>query len=86
MLLLPLFVIVADVLSSILNEKFVDRSIQGFMVGRDEVHINHLQFSDDTLLFSAHEDSMNNLWESIGWFGNLSGLKVNLGKSIIAGI
>ncbi|XP_028097917.1 uncharacterized protein LOC114297657 [Camellia sinensis] len=60
---------------------------EGVQVGRDKVSVTHLQFADDTIFFSEGDESqMVNLYSVVRLFGVLSGLRVNLEKSRVAGI
>ncbi|XP_077250135.1 uncharacterized protein LOC143889713 [Tasmannia lanceolata] len=51
----PLFVVVAETLSRSLNKGGEKGLLKGFFVGDRNVEISHLQFADDTLLFSSPE-------------------------------
>ena len=56
-------------------------------MGKDEVEVSHLQFADDTLLFmEANRNFLLNYLAILEVFGSISGLRVNLRKSIILGI
>ena len=59
----------------------------GFVVGdrgREQVHISHLLFVDDTLLFTgASRVQMQTINNLLTCFELVSGLKVNLAKSIL---
>ena len=58
-------------------------AIHGFIVGRDKVEVSHLQFADDTLLFlKANRNYFLNYLTLLEVFGSISGLRVNLRKSI----
>lgn len=45
----------ADVLSSNLVKGYESGLVEGFEVGRNSIHINHLQFADDTLFFASDD-------------------------------
>ncbi|XP_042969143.1 uncharacterized protein LOC122301839 [Carya illinoinensis] len=79
-----LFILVAEVLSSLLNHAETTKLIQGFPICRGRLSINHLLFADDSLLFcraNARE------WASIQVILNLyeeaSGQKLNKSKTSI---
>lgn len=56
-------------------------------MGNDLVHISHLQFEDNTLLFCKNDDQMLEiLFDTNKGFEWLSGLKVNWDKSTICGV
>lgn len=60
---------------------------EGFLVGRDRVHISHLQFADDILIFCKDNDGMlDNLIKAIKAYERMSGFSVNWEKSTICGI
>ena len=46
-----LFIIRADMLGRLMDKAYEQVLIQGFTVGREAVHVSHLQFADDTLCF-----------------------------------
>ena len=46
-----LFTIVADGLSRLMEKTIAVRFVKGYVVGRNNVMISHLQFADDTLFF-----------------------------------
>ena len=82
-----LFTLVADGLGRIIDKATQCRTIRSFVLGRDEVEVSHLQFADDTLLFmEANNHFFFNYLAILEVFGSMSGLRVNLRKSIILGI
>ena len=82
-----LFTLVADVFSRLIDKAKVCNVIRGFSVGRDKVEVSHLQFADDTLLFMEADSSyFLNCLKILEVFRSISGLKVNLSKSILLGI
>ncbi|RVW78875.1 LINE-1 retrotransposable element ORF2 protein [Vitis vinifera] len=82
-----LFTLVADVLSRLMIRAEETGITEGFLVGRDRTRVSLLQFADDTIFFSkASLDILQNLKIILLVFGQVSGLKINLGKSTISGI
>jgi hypothetical protein len=82
-----LFVIVMEALSR-MAKVMVDHSLfSGFTVGArgsEQVHILHLLFADDTLVFSgASLDQVQAIDDLLICFELVSGLKVNLAKSTL---
>lgn len=53
-----LFVLVADVLSSMLDRGVMEGCLEGFTVGLDGTHINHHKFADDTVIFSQDDNNL----------------------------
>lgn len=79
-----LFTMMVEALGSLLSKAKELDLIRGFDVGRNGDAITHLQFVDDTTLFSSTN------WEEIiilkrilRCFQLVSGLKVNLAKSML---
>ena len=82
-----LFTLVVDVLGRLIDKAIQCKAIRGFIVGKDKVEVSHLQFADDTLLFlEANRNYFLNYLTILEVFGSISGLRVNLGKSVILGI
>ena len=82
-----LFVIVMEAFSR-MAKAMVDHSVfSGFAVGArgsEQFHISHLLFADDTLVFSgASLDQVQAIDDLLICFELVSGLKVNLAKSIL---
>ena len=73
---------------SILIEK---ATTEGFMTGyrfvgrnRETLHINHLLFVDDTLVFCKNsKEQLSSLYWILLWFEAYYGLRINLEKSVI---
>jgi hypothetical protein len=83
-----LFVIVMEALSRMMNKAVEGGVLSSFQVGsRDQsmVHVSHLLFADDTLIFSdANPAHIFNLRVLFTWFEAISGLKINFNKSEMA--
>jgi hypothetical protein len=55
--------------------------------GSEQVHISHLLFADDTLVFcGASRDQVQDMSNLLVCFELVSGLKVNLAKSVIVSL
>lgn len=55
--------------------------IDPFSIGANEVALSHLQFVDDTMLFcSGKEEAFLIFNHIVGFFEDLSGLKINRNK------
>jgi len=77
-----LFTIIAEVLSRMLQKASSLGLIRGLSVGKQNVYVSHLQFADDTLIFSEAEDHYIIMIQQILiGFQALSGLAVNYKKS-----
>uniref|UniRef100_A0A2N9HX34 Reverse transcriptase domain-containing protein n=1 Tax=Fagus sylvatica TaxID=28930 RepID=A0A2N9HX34_FAGSY len=80
-----LFVIVMEALSKMMNRAVENGLLSSFKVGsRDTqwVHVFHLLFADDTLIFSnANPEHIFNLRLLFTWFEAISGLRINFNKS-----
>lgn len=62
-------------------------SLEGFLVGKKNVHVSHLEFADDILIFCKDDDVMlNNRIKVIKAYAWLSGFTVNWEKSAVRGI
>jgi hypothetical protein len=82
-----LFVIVMEAFSRMVKASIDHSLFSGFSVGtsgREQVHISHLLFADDTLVFcGASRDQVQAIGNLLTCFELVSGLKVNLAKSIL---
>ena len=59
--------------------------MSGAMFGDNVVHLTHLQFTDDTLLFlKPFLEYLRNAKRILGCFELVSGLKINFHKSCVA--
>lgn len=82
-----LFLLVSEVLSGLLSRLHEKGKYEGFVVGKDVVHVSVLQFADDTLIFCKYDDDMlENLRKTIELFEWCSGQKVNWEKSALCGL
>ena len=83
-----LFVIIMEALSRMMSKAVAGGILSGFQVGSkggDSVHVSHLLFADDTLIFSdANPAHIFNLHLLFTWFEAISGLKINFNKSEMA--
>ena len=71
----------AEVLNQVLLRASNMGLFQGLKVGRQEVLLTHLQFTDDTLLFcEANEESLQNIKGLLLSFQSFSGLAINYSK------
>jgi hypothetical protein len=79
-----------EALSRMMNRAVERGLLSGFQVGsRDThlVHVSHLLFADDTLIFSdANPEHIFNLHLLFTWFEAISGLKINFNKSAMVPI
>ena len=71
-----LFILGAEILAARVR---LERNIEGITIFKTEHKIS--QFADDTSLFLKNIDSITNAIEILRLFGNISGLKLNLGKT-----
>jgi hypothetical protein len=82
-----LFVIVMEALSRMLSSSIDRGFLSGFSMGSrlsEEVIISHLLFADDTLVFcEANPDHLRFLRMVLLCFEAVSGLKINLAKSVL---
>ncbi|TYK31266.1 hypothetical protein E5676_scaffold455G005560 [Cucumis melo var. makuwa] len=82
-----LFLLVSEVLGEIINKLHSNGQFEGFLVGKDMIHLPLLQFSNDTLLFCKYDVQMFlKLKDAIRLFEWCSGQKVNWEKSAISGV
>jgi hypothetical protein len=82
-----LFVIVMKAFSRMVKASIDHSLFSGIFVGtrgREQVHISHLLFADDTLVFcGASRDQVQAIGNLLTCFELVSGLKVNLAKFIL---
>ena len=88
------FTLVANGLSRLMDRAMEVGFVKSCKVGKDNVMISHLQFTDDTIFFvDSNGSSFNNLVSLLGLFYsasrlkiNNSRLKINNSKSILLGL
>jgi len=79
-----LFLFVADGLSTLLQKKVQDRSLQDLKVCRGTPDISHLLFADDTLLFfKANVEQAYVVKQALDLFAGCTGQLINLAKCSI---
>jgi hypothetical protein len=82
-----LFVLVMEAFSRMISAMYSRGLISGFSVGsreHDRVEVSHLLFADDTLIFCRADASQIGYLEALlVCFEAVSGLKVNLAKSVL---
>lgn len=82
-----LFTIVVEALSSLLARAREVEVIKGAAVNQSGEAISHLQFADDAILFSsAKREEILALKRILRCFQLVSGLKVDISKSLLVGI
>ncbi|KAL8501989.1 hypothetical protein ACS0TY_021211 [Phlomoides rotata] len=82
-----LFLIAAEGLSILLDKASERGLFEAAFIGRDRVHISHLQYADNTILMGAASEE--NAWvmrRTLRIMKLLSGLKINLDKCSVMGI
>lgn len=73
-----LFILVSEVLSALIENLHQNGLYEGFVVGKDKIHVPILQFADDTLLFCKYDCNMLvTLKQTIEVFEWCSSQKVN---------
>lgn len=82
-----LFILVSNCFSRLMAHSARLGTIAMHSVGPSSFYLNHLQFADDTLLFStADRLALTRSFELIKIFEHGSGLRINLSKSELLGI
>lgn len=79
-----LFLLISEVLGALLVKAHNSGIYEGFVVGKDRIHVPILQYADDTLLFCKFDDSMLvKLRQIVEFFEWCSGQKINWDKSAL---
>lgn len=82
-----LFLFIGEALYQIIQISVNNGRWKGIQIASSGVHITHLQFADDLILFCSKDwETMQNIKAILMWFQGLLGLKVNLKKCCIYGI
>lgn len=82
-----LFVLVGDVLNLLIDKATSQSLWSGVKVSKDGPIISHLQFADDTIMFTPQNvNHLLNIKNTLILFQLASGLKVNFHKSEILGV
>ncbi|KAK2395425.1 hypothetical protein QL285_057163 [Trifolium repens] len=77
-----LFILCADVLSSLIIKKQEEGLIQGIAIAVDAPKITHLFFADDSLIFCrARKEEATQLLEVLNEYQQASGQQINMNKS-----
>jgi hypothetical protein len=83
----PLLFVLVEAFSRMMNATVERDLMSGFFVGSKVMVVSHLLFADDTLIFcKPNVEQLCNLRYLLLCFEVVSGLKINLSKSIIAPI
>ncbi|KAG8488379.1 hypothetical protein CXB51_016553 [Gossypium anomalum] len=79
-----LFLLCAEGFSTLLHNAKQEHLMQGALIGREKLSINHLLFADDCILFGdASEEGTNMMRNLISEYEQASGQRVNFEKSLI---
>ena len=74
-----LFTLVADMLGRLMDKAYEQEVIKGFTVGREAVHVSHLQLADNTLfLLDALSQNLSNTRCILKFFSACSSLHINM--------
>jgi hypothetical protein len=77
-----LFILYADVLSSLITKLQDNNQIKGISIATNAPNITHLFFVDDSILFCrARPDEATHLMEALNEYQRVSGQQINLNKS-----
>ncbi|XP_072064287.1 secreted RxLR effector protein 78-like [Arachis hypogaea] len=82
-----LFVLVVDILHKMVGEVVRNGRISPLRVGRDNIELLHLQFTDDTILFFPQEtETVLNYKRLMHCLELMSGLSINFDKSSLISV
>ncbi|GJT93612.1 putative RNA-directed DNA polymerase, eukaryota, reverse transcriptase zinc-binding domain protein [Tanacetum coccineum] len=82
-----LFILAIEALNVVLEDAKNRHFFRGIEVGKDKIHVSHLQFADDAIILGEWSaTNVKNLSRILTCFHLASGLKVNFNKSKIFGI
>lgn len=77
-----IFILVADVLSLMINKAVDKGDLEGFKLAREAQTLTHLMFADDALLFTkATQKDVYNLLNILNVYSRNSGQRINISKS-----
>ena len=77
-----LFILAEDYLSRLLDRLIIGWKDMMYRTGRYTMGVSHLAYADDIIIFSqAHKSAILNLMECLNHYMEVSGQKVNVGKS-----
>lgn len=81
------FLIAAEGLNVIINEAVSITLFRGVFVGSERIHVSHLQYADDTIIYGdSNVANAGNLMRIMKCMQNVSGLKINFKKSKVFGV
>ncbi|XP_060170694.1 uncharacterized protein LOC132601635 [Lycium barbarum] len=79
-----LFILAAECLSRALNALFTKEGFKEYGMPKWSSYVNHLAYADDIIIFTfANEQSMRLIMDTLAGYEEVSGQKVNKGKSAI---
>lgn len=79
-----LFILCAEVLSHLMNQAMMNRSLSGVKISLNAPAVNHLLFADDSLFFCLANEKAAKKLKQIFWiYEAVSGQAINLAKSSI---
>ncbi|XP_071699416.1 uncharacterized protein [Rutidosis leptorrhynchoides] len=82
-----LFIIAGEGLNLLVNVAIEKGLVHGVAIGKDKIPLPHLQYADDTIIIGAwSKRNISNTLNLLSSFEDVSGLKINLGKSKLYGI
>lgn len=64
------FLLVSEVLGALIDKILQSGLFEGFLVGKDKVHVSLLQLADDTLLFYKYDSTMIDILKQTIEFSN----------------